>query len=176
MNRMTLLCSLIAILAVPALCDTAVPTLSVSIAILPLSEAGSVEVPKRVLHHGHDTHFHVVVSNVSDKPQRIWDEQWSEGYSALSFEVTDNSGKTWVIKKKERSWTENAFSIWTLEPHESLVLDVNFTDSNTWEDFPHSQTVTMRAIFDVMTDGQSKEYAVWTGRVLSKSDKYIFSN
>jgi hypothetical protein len=44
-------------------------------------------------------HFHVLVANTSDMPQRVWQEWCSWGWDALSFEFTDGKGKTWTATK-----------------------------------------------------------------------------
>ena len=67
--------------------------------------------------------FHAIVSNRSDKPQKIWQDGCSWGYWALSFEFTDESGKMWIIKKRGgKPFTANAPVVWVLEPQESIVL------------------------------------------------------
>jgi len=128
--------------------------------------------------YGRDPHFHVIVSNLSDRPQRIWREWCSWGYYALSFELSDENGKTWTVKKKPRDWTMNNPDYWTVEPHECLVLDVHFADTNIWEGFPRpsgvSQAFTMRAVFEIRPDKESHESAAWTGRAVSKADQYVF--
>ena len=122
--------------------------------------------------------FHVILTNSSETPKRIWQEWCSWGYYAMSFELTDESGKTWTVKKKPREWDKNYPDYWTLGPHESLVLAVEFADAEIWEGFPRpsgiSRTFTMRAVFEIQPDQDSKQHAVWTGRAVSKADKYVF--
>jgi len=123
-------------------------------------------------------HFPVIVTNSSDKPQRIWREWCSWGYFGLTFEFTDESGKKWVAEKKGQIWTFNFPDWWTLEPHESLVIDVYFADTNTWVGFPlpnnGSQTVTMQAVFEFKPDNEARQHGVWTGRVVSNAEKITF--
>jgi len=85
---------------------------------------------RRVEYRDQTTHFDVIVSNTSDKPERIWREWCSWGYFGLSFEFTDEHGKRWVAKKKEQVWTKNFPDWWTLDPHESFAIDVDFADTN----------------------------------------------
>jgi hypothetical protein len=122
--------------------------------------------------------FHVTLTNSSDKPTKIWKEWCSWGYYALSFELTDESGKTWTAKKKPRSWDQNYPDYWTIDPHESLVLDVEIAGADIWEGFPRpsrgSQKLRMRAVFEIRPDHQSQEHSVWTGRAISKPDDYVF--
>ena len=144
----------------------------------------SIAVPEQggqrsIQSHGTDPHFHVVIRNVSAQPQRIWREWCSWGYFALSFQFTDQSGKEWVVKKKPRAWSKNYPDYVTLEPEESLVLDVYFTNATIWDGFPHpagavGEPFTMSAVFEVKPDDSSRKYSVWTGRVASKPGKYVF--
>ena len=125
-------------------------------------------------------HFDVVVANTSDKPQRIWREWCSWGYFGLTFEFTDENSKKWVAEKEGQIWTVNAPDWWTLEPHESLVIEVYFADSKIWRGFPSpdngSQTVTMQAILKFKPDHTASQNNIWTGRVVSKPEKVIFSH
>ena len=143
----------------------------------------SVAIPahnheRRVEYHDRNTHFHVIVSNTSDTPRRIWQEWCSWGYFGLTFEFSDENGRKWVAGKKERVWTLNSPDWWTLDPHESFVIDVYFPDSEIWLGFPlpgnGSQTVTMRAVLEFKPDDEARQHDVWTGRVASKAQKFTF--
>jgi hypothetical protein len=143
----------------------------------------AIAVPQRhgdrVLEYSEPSpHFHVILTNTSEKPQRIWREWCSWGYYALSFEVTDAKRKTWTVSKRAREWDKNFPDYWSIKPHECLVLDVQFADTDIWEGFPRpstvSETFTMRALFQIQPDKKSQEFAVWTGRAISKADKYVF--
>jgi hypothetical protein len=102
--------------------------ISVSIAIP--AERGSV---RSIYYRDKTTHFHVIVSNTSDKPQRIWREQFSWGYYGLSFEFTDEHGKkSTANKKKVLSWNHNFPDWWILETLESIVLNLYFADPKFW--------------------------------------------
>jgi hypothetical protein len=167
------------------------PVLQILIALIALSVAHATEsllsvslaVPTRdgdrwLLLHEKGAHFHVIVSNASDKPQRVWKEQCSWGYYALTFELTDQTGKSWMVEKKDGSWSKNSPDWWSLEPRENLVLDVHFADSEAWEGFPSpvngSQIVSVRAVFEIKPDKFSTEYGVWTGRITSDAKKLKF--
>ncbi len=120
-------------------------------------------------------HFHVIISNISDKDQRIYGEGNSWGYDALSFRIADETGKSWIVKRKPiDAWQQNAETFWTLKPQDNLVLDIDFSNTNQWIGFPSghnlTKSVTMSAVFEI-------KYArpdVWKGHVESKADKYVF--
>ena len=117
------------------------------------------------------SHFPVIITNISGKPQRIAQESCSEGYDALSFEWTDESGKTQKAEKLGLNWYKNVLAWWTLQPGESLVINVFYTDTTTWTGFPRppahkSQTVTMRAVFEMDP----------FGRIVSEPLKIVFTN
>ncbi len=122
--------------------------------------------------------FHVIITNTSHKPKRIWQEWCSWGYYGLSFQLTDEHGKTWTARKKLRAWSRNYPDYWTLGPQESLVVDVAFFDSDLWEGFPtpkvSSWKLKMCAVYEVRPDRESEENSVWTGRSISKADDYVF--
>lgn len=171
-RRKLLLTILLAVMSVVAVAHAGKPPISVSIAV----PEGSGE--RRIDDRDRTTHFHVIVSNSSEKTQRIGQEWCSWGYFGLTFELTDERGKKWVAKKKPRDWTRNFPAWWTLRPHESLVLDVHLGDADTWEGFPRpehgSQTVTMQAVFEFKPDDESRTHAVWTGRIVSKAGTFVF--
>ena len=116
-------------------------------------------------------HFSVVITNVSDKMQPVAQDWCSAGYDALTFEYTDESGKTRKAEKLGRDWPKNFYAWWALQPGESTVINVFYTDEMTWTGFPHppahkSETVTMRAVFDM------KPF----GRIVSEPLKILFTN
>jgi hypothetical protein len=120
-------------------------------------------------------HFHVVISNISDKEQRIYGEGNSWGYDALSFSITDETGKSWMVRRKPiSSWQTDAERFWTLKSQDSLVLDIYFSNTNQWIGFPSgynlTKSVTMSAVFDIKYGRPN----VWKGHVESKPDKYVF--
>jgi len=133
---------------------------------------------ERQLDYNTDKLFHVIVTNTSDEPIRIWREWCSWGYYGLSFEFTDATGKKWKAEKGLTAWTKNYPDFWSLEAHESLVLDVQFAKTNIWVGFPHlqqpSQTFIMRAVFEFQPDDESHKYSIWTGKVASEAKTYVF--
>jgi hypothetical protein len=118
--------------------------------------------------------FHVVVTNVSKQPVRLWKESCSWGYYNLSFTAAGRDGKTVAVKKLKRAFTSNRPDWMLLPPGDHLVLDVSFED-HIWEDLPvpeanQSLRVSLRAVYEVTE--RSGKYRVWTGRVASPEAVY----
>jgi hypothetical protein len=161
--------------------------ISVSIAV-PCSSSTIATLTKnsdtnetRVLSASWSNHFDVLLRNVSDKPQNIWEDDNSWGYDALTFELKDETGKTWAVRKSFVAFHANAPAFWTLKPNDTLVIDVYFandqkSDWQKWKGFPRNQTVSMRAILENHDDGASRKCSVWTGRAASEWNKYHFDN
>jgi len=156
-------------------CAEKPPLLSVRIALPVRSNEIRESVERELVYPnftgGIQFHFPVIVTNLSDKPQRIAQEGCSMGYDALSFEWTDESGKKQKAEKVGIEFAKNVYSWWTLQPGESLVINVFYTDTASWTGFPHpppheSQTVTMRAVFEMKPFGRS----------VSKPLEIVFTN
>jgi hypothetical protein len=122
--------------------------------------------------------FHVVVTNVSKQPARLWKEWCSWGYFNLSFIAAERDGKTVAVKKRERGWDKNWPDWMIVAPGDHLVFDVSFRDP-IWQDAPlpeagRSRRVLLQAVYEVTEDEQSKKHGVWTGRVASPEAVYTF--
>jgi hypothetical protein len=121
-------------------------------------------------------HFHVILANASNKGVRIWKDSNSWGYAALSFELTDGSGKRSRLQKKEQDWRKNTPSFWDLASGESLVYDV-YLSNGEWDGLAADMTghtASMRAVLTIEEDEKSGEFGVWTGRVESSDLTYVF--
>ena len=121
-------------------------------------------------------HFDVVLTNVSDKPVRLWKEWCSWGYFCLSFEVQDGTGKLTAVRKTPRGWDKNFPSFQTLQPGSNMVFEVNF--GSDWENpvLPEkgkSIQVKMRAVYEIPPDDEAKKAEVWTGKVASPEEAYV---
>lgn len=144
--------------------------------------------PSTTIEIGSPEHFHkriialdqpiaVVITNISKQPLGIWRDWCSWGYQQLSFELKDDTGKTWTISKKEHEFWKNYPDFWTLGPGEPLVLNVTLS-SDIWEIIGgpiadlRGKALTVQAIFAAEPDDQSRENNVWTGRVSSTARVY----
>lgn len=146
------------------------PALAVAIAI-------PINHNQRSIHLGTKQPFHVVVTNTSDKPLKLWREWCSWGYFNLTFEIDDGTGKVVTLKKKPRGWDKNYPDFQVLEAGDHHVIPVTF-DANVWE-LPFAKAadnkprqVKMRAVYEIQPDAHSKELGVWTGTVRSAYQTY----
>jgi hypothetical protein len=127
----------------------------------------------------HSPHFDVVVTNVSDKPVRLWREWCSWGYFSLSFLVTGEDGKPVVVRKDHlRAWTKNFADASTVAPGGQMGFEVKF-DDRVWQDFPlpakgQSRSVLLKAVYAVTSDHWSEKCGVWTGQVSSPERQFRF--
>jgi hypothetical protein len=176
--KATLFAILVALTSIAQLAQAEDAAISISIAV-PALDPG----PERpVVAFDRASHFPVILTNTSGKPQRIVAEGNSCGDHALSFELTDDSGKKFTARTVVPAYAKNMLHWWILKPQESLVLDVYFADSDRWEGFPHptgygnSQTVTMRAAFEVKSNEVPAEAGLWVGHIVSQPETYVFHN
>jgi hypothetical protein len=148
--------------------------LEVSIAI-PFSSNG-----ERVLYFS-KLQFPVLITNRSERSQGVWKDWNSWGYYAVFFEVFNDDGKMLKLTKiMPHAWTMNFPDHWIIPAGESLVIDVDLSDSKTWNAFPKPDdfpaTFMIRAVLEIAPDDKSKKYGVWTGRAESKLEKYTIYN
>jgi hypothetical protein len=162
-------------LAAPAFTagDAPKPELTVSIA------APENHGSRSIIINQPDSHFHVVVTNVSDKPQKLWREWCSWGYYDLSFKCINSLGEESVVVKQPREWTKNYPDWQSIPPGESLVIDVY--PSRDWKDFPlpakgKEIKVRLQAVYEIKPDEQTKKEGVWTGKVESQMQEYTIYN
>jgi hypothetical protein len=122
------------------------------------------------------SHFHVVVTNVSGEPVRLWKEWCSWGYFNLSFVATAEGGRPVTVVKQPRGWDKNYPDWEVVPPGGHHVREVTF-DPATWPDVPlpepnRSKPVRMKAVFSIRPDNEAKEHGVWTGQVSSPEELY----
>jgi hypothetical protein len=120
--------------------------------------------------------FYVVLTNISEQPQAVF-EQWNSwGYFAVSFEFTrDDGGKVTVFHKRTVVFTKNNPSTFVVAPGEYQVFPIRL--DKWWEAQPAlrktaEMSVKVKAIYEVSATPESAKQGVWTGRVESKTYDY----
>ena len=120
--------------------------------------------------------FHVLVTNRSDQPVRLWREWCSWGYFSLSLVMTDESGRVTVVRKLQRGWDKNFPSWVAIAPGDHMLWRVSL-DPTIWSQSPVPATgkflqIKMKVVFEIYQDDESKEFNVWTGKVESPEGSY----
>jgi hypothetical protein len=121
-------------------------------------------------------HFYAVVTNVSDKPVRLWRQWCSWGNENLSFQVTDQQGRTTSATRRPRAYGKNYPDWTTVPPGGHMVCEVTF-DPDVWENPPlpekhKSHKVKLKAVYRITGDDQATQHGVWTGEVSSPELDY----
>lgn len=144
----------------------------------------SIAIPEHHMHRSLNEydHFHVIVTNKTDKPIRLWTDRFSWGYDNLSFEITGDDGKVTKVTKKPRGWRKNYPDWLSLGPGESYVLNVDFfseVGQGIWDNVPKptktsttKRLIKLRAVYEVMPDDESRRLGVWSGKVVSPVKTY----
>jgi hypothetical protein len=121
---------------------------------------------------GEPREFYVVLRNVSAASQPVWEYWNSWGYTAISFELMTADGKRFVITVRDRDFTLNFPSTFTVAPGEYQVFAIRLDRS--WQVQPalpmkDEMPITLKATYEVAPDPESLKYKVWTGRVESRT-------
>ncbi|MFZ0819836.1 MAG: hypothetical protein WAM91_07190 [Candidatus Acidiferrales bacterium] len=114
--------------------------------------------------------FFVVLTNVTQETQAIWETWNSWGYQAISFELTTSDGKKVVVSVKPQDFTVNFPSRFLIKPGEHQVFAIRLDDK--WETRPslakkNEMPITLKAIYEVTSALEATQYKVWTGRIES---------
>jgi hypothetical protein len=130
--------------------------------------------------HRHYNKFHVLLTNVSRNPVRVWQEWCSWGYYCLQIEIVEQDGMKHLLKKKRIPFYQNFPDYVVSQPGESIVWNVEL-NSTVWEDLswlPNDKMVNVkvRAIYTVKQAEDSQvnrdlgvtSSGVWTGQAMSE--------
>jgi hypothetical protein len=118
--------------------------------------------------------FYVIISNVSNEPQRAFETWNSWGYQAVSFQVRSTAGQTFTISRKEQDFTRNFPSTFLIAPGEHMVYPITLDDQwNVAPPLPIADetplAITIKAIYEVRSTPEAAKERVWAGRLESNS-------
>jgi hypothetical protein len=128
----------------------------------------------------HHDKFDVLITNVSNKPVRLWQEWNSWGYYCLQIEIVTRNGTRHLLKKKPTGFTRNFPEFIELPTGQSVVWHVDLNPTE-WEDlswFPKYMSVRakIRAVFKIEKTGtgpgdafDTDHWGIWTGQAVSPS-------
>ena len=120
--------------------------------------------------------FYVVLTNVSEKSQPLFQTSNSWGHQAISFEVTLPDGGVSRVELKPRAFKKNIPSTNIIPPRSHWVFPI--TLDKRWEskpDFAREDgiAVTMKAVYSINQTPESKDKGVWEGKVESEKIEVI---
>ena len=124
---------------------------------------------------GSGRHFHVVISNLSEQPLRLWDDHCSEGEFNVAFEVYEDE-KLRLIRRIGQDWAKNFPITAELQPGYHYVSEVSF-DPGGWE-LPwadaeiRTRRVRMRAVYQIKPTEIARQKGIWTGKIASRYGDY----
>jgi hypothetical protein len=141
-----------------------------------VSERSQVEPSGSNIAMAHDKpgKFYVVFTNVSAEPQAVWEYWISWGYQTVTFELTSEDGRKFLVSKRPHGFTRNFPSTFLIEPGEHQVYAIRLDE--WWEAHPALPKaaefpITLKAIYEVLPTPEAVEYKVWTGRIESRTYK-----
>jgi hypothetical protein len=122
--------------------------------------------------------FYVVLTNVSAKPQPVFETWNSWGYRSITFELVLN-GKKHLITKEEQSFSRNFPSTFEIPPGEAIVYPIQLDSS--WEGLPvlkddhccpttevgGAVRIQLTAVYEVESSVDAAKQKVWVGRIRS---------
>ena len=118
--------------------------------------------------------FYVVLTNISNEPQAVWETSNSWGSKTISFEFTLDNNRRVVVSRGPEGFTINHPDTFLIPPSEHKVYAIRL---DSWWDtgsIPKSDEmpISLKAIYDVPNTLDSTAYHVWIGRIESVSYKF----
>ncbi|MDX1908231.1 MAG: hypothetical protein SF053_14440 [Bacteroidia bacterium] len=121
--------------------------------------------------------IHVILTNLTPAPLKIWKDWNTWGYFNLIL-TWEAGGNTYLIRHKPPTdWDGDFPDFWLIPPGEKIILEVDMSDGN-WIGFPdlYGETIEARltAIYENKRDILANEFGIWCGRVASASLPVMF--
>ena len=118
--------------------------------------------------------FYVVLTNVSNEAQFVWETWNSWGSGTISFEFTFGNNPPIRVARGPEDFMRNFPSTFLIPPGEHQVYPIRL---DKWWDIgsiPKSTEtpLSLRAIYEVPVTPEAATYHVWTGRVESGNYKF----
>ena len=118
--------------------------------------------------------FYVVLTNISNEPQSVWETWNSWGSQTISFEFTLPDNRRVVVSKGPQGFTINFPSTFLIPPGEHKVYPIRLDKRWDVGSIPKSTEllVSLKAVYEVPVTPEAATYHVWTGRVESGNYKF----
>lgn len=121
--------------------------------------------------------IHVLLTNESGSPQRIWKDWNSWGYFNLQLDWMQGNRSYPIRRQAPESWDGDFPDFWLLEAGETLVLEVDMS-TGEWSGFPDLYGEMIEAdlvvTYQNKPDPLAKEFDVWVGKLVSKRLSIVF--
>jgi len=125
--------------------------------------------------------FYVVLTNITNEPQKVF-EAWNDwGYKAISFELLTANGQRVVVSRKDKDFDKNYPSTFIVPAGGHYVYTIQLSNEY-WAVTPDLRfanaepvLVHLKAIYQLTPTREGREAArnnVWIGHVESKSYEY----
>jgi hypothetical protein len=121
--------------------------------------------------------FYVVLTNISNEQQPVWETWNSWGSRTISFEFTLDNNRRILVTRGPEGFTRNFPSTFLIPPGEHKVYAIRL--DSWWDTGSIPKTpempISLKAVFDVSNTPEATEYHVWTGHVESGSYRFTLS-
>jgi len=113
--------------------------------------------------------FYVVLTNVSNEPQSVWETWNSWGSRTISFEVTFGNNPPILVAREQEEFSKNLPSTFLIPPGEHKVYPIRLDKRWDVGSIPKSTEAraSVKAVYEVPVTPEASTYHVWTGRVES---------
>jgi hypothetical protein len=113
--------------------------------------------------------FYVVLTNISNEPQSVWETWNSWGSQTISFELKFGNNPPILIARGPETFTRNFPSTFLIPPGEHNVYPIRLDKWWDVRSIPKSMemAVSLKAVYEVQVTPEAATYHVWTGRVES---------
>ena len=113
--------------------------------------------------------FYVVLTNVSNEPQPVWEMWNSWGSKTISFEFNVANNQPVLVTRGPEDFTRNFPSTFVIPPAEHQVYSIRLDKWWVTTGIPKSTeaSVRIKAIYEVSKTPETSQYNVWVGRIES---------
>jgi len=166
MRRIMLTAVLFVLSGIP---QTSAPKSPFSIAVVPTTsrdESSTIEMARKT-----PREFFVVLTNVSQQDQLVWETWNSWGYQTISFELSTADGRKVLVSMRNQGFTVNFPGTFLIRPGEHQVFAIRL--GTEWETHPslamkNEMPIKLKAVYEVHPTDESAQYKVWIGRIESR--------
>jgi hypothetical protein len=123
---------------------------------------------------GSNQTFFVVLVNLTDKPQPVFERSNSWGYQSLLFYMMLSDGRKITITVRPRVFTRNLPTTYLVPPHGYEVFPIVFNDEwtgnpNPGFGKPGDTKATLKVIYRIPPSQEADKKGVWFGQIESEA-------